>query len=239
MSDAITLDTVRVFESDAAVLQFPVTARLTSFGLRPGAMSIRSSGTEHWPMVPVSAGEEPAQSATLWVFLRIDGQWCATGAERLRPTQTNGDKPEGEVSTLVGSDWLYDPNRWRQMAGYNPKPGERVGVMVVAGSTRSDNNTPVRERSNLLLIEWPDARGANPCRVVWDEMAPTAPPGTSPTSVDVPAAGSDGSVAAGTVASSLPALDVAARLEALERAVKALELEQQAIRAALSAPPPK
>jgi hypothetical protein len=69
------------------------------------------------------------------------------------------------------------------MAGYQPVAGESVGVMVVAGSTRSDHQTPVEARTNVLEIAWPDAQGENPARVVWREGS-TAPPVPGPTPDD-------------------------------------------------------
>ena len=41
------------------------------------------------------------------------------------------------------------------MTGYVPPPGQLVGFMVVAGSTRSDNNVAVRERSGVVLVQFP------------------------------------------------------------------------------------
>lgn len=151
----------QVYGSDPACLDFPETARLLSWGLVPGTMSIATSGCERWPPVSIDDGP-PSQSGTLWVLEQINGLWCATGAERLRPEQLNGDKPSGEPPTVIGVDWLYDPSRWGPMAGYNPRPGEVIGVMIVAGSTRSDNQTPLNARTNPLWIHWPAAQGANP-----------------------------------------------------------------------------
>ena len=192
---------VRVVGSSPAVLGFPATATFDAFGLVPGSMTIRTSGTGHWPAVAIESGGAPVQSGTLWVFLNIGGQWYATGAERLRPTQVNGGKPEGSPTDLIGAGWLYDVNRWGPMANYNPAAGEIVGVMVAAGSTRSDNNTPVKERTNILAIHWPGAAGANPATVVWSEgetplpdppVPPTPPvpppvvPPVSPPTVELP-----------------------------------------------------
>ena len=42
---------VQVLGSDPSVLTFPRTARLDAFGLVPGTMAIRTSGTENWPEV--------------------------------------------------------------------------------------------------------------------------------------------------------------------------------------------
>jgi hypothetical protein len=116
--------------------------------------------------VAIDESGVPSQSATLWVLEQIGGIWYATGAERLRPEQLNGDKPSGQPPTVIGHDWLYDPARWGPMAYYNPAPGEIMGVMLVAGSTRSDNQTPLKARTNPLWIHWPSAQGLNPAQEV-------------------------------------------------------------------------
>lgn len=156
-----------VYGSNPACLDFPATGVFHAFGFMPGFMTIQTTGTEHWPMVDID-GNGPSQSGTLWVLESINGLWHATGAERLRPEQLNGDKPEGSPATAIGEDWLYDPMRWGPMAGVNPRPGEIVGLLVVAGSTRSDDQTPLNARTNPLWVHWPSSAGANPCDRVTD-----------------------------------------------------------------------
>jgi hypothetical protein len=41
------------------------------------------------------------------------------------------------------------------MSGYVPHPGEWVAFMIVAGSTRADNQTPVMERTDAVVIPFP------------------------------------------------------------------------------------
>lgn len=150
----INRSSVRVVGSNAECLQFPMTVQLQDVTFSPGTMRIRSTGAPTWPMVPVNPGEEPVQAATLWVFLRINDVWYATGAERLRPTQINGNKPAAKIDTIIGEDWLYDKSRWGIMTGYNPESHEAVGFMLVSGSTRSDDTPTVKERSNIVVMEW-------------------------------------------------------------------------------------
>lgn len=209
--------------SDPSVLAFPRTARFESFGVgvpsapgrTDGYIDVRTSGTDHWPAVPVPPYTDPSQSGTLWIFERIGGRCYATGAERLRPTQLNGHKPQGSAGDLIGTGWLYDVNRWGPMAGRNPQPGERIGLMVAAGSTRSDNNTPVRERTDVIEIVWPGAAGRDPVEIVWreGENAPPAAPGPSQTSTAPPAGPT---VDQGTIAA------LAAQVTALTGTVEAI-----------------
>lgn len=217
----IDLSQVKVLGGAAGVLQFPASARLTSFGIVPNAMEIRTTGTESWSPVPLDANGT-TQLATLWVFLFVNGQWCAAGAERLRPSQVNGVKPVAEpaaggLSTLVGNGWLYDVNRWHEMANYNPKPGEAVGVMVVAGSTRSDDKTPTRARTQVIVVEWPGSAGANPMKVLWQEGQPAAEPAPNepPPVPEEPA----------TEPANPPALDLSALVAATDRQTAAIEAQ--------------
>ena len=156
MPDAIDLSTV-TYHNSPDVSGWPITTELTVLRLRPGNMHLEFSKQGQWPPVPLDTA---LQEATFWVFLNIDGQWHGTGAERLRPSQR--DKPEDQkVSNYIAESWLYDANRWGPMAGYRPRVGELVGVMVTAGDQRGADKTNVRERSSVVLVKWPDDSGAD------------------------------------------------------------------------------
>lgn len=133
------------------VRSFAVTSDITDFGFRPDTMFIDHTRRGQWPPV-VIAPDGTTQEATVWIFFRIGGVWYGTGGERLRPNQTQ--KQLTKVSD-IGPGWLYDPNRWGPMTNYVPAVGDYVGVMVVAGSTRSDANSPVQERTKVSLFQWP------------------------------------------------------------------------------------
>ncbi|MFO0624579.1 MAG: NBR1-Ig-like domain-containing protein [Polyangiales bacterium] len=130
---------------------FAVTSRLTALGFRPGTFRIDHTRRGMWPPVTI-ADDGTTQEATVWVFFHIDGTWYGTGGERLRPNQTEKSL---ENPSLLATDWFYDRNRWGVLTGYVPSPGELVGFMVVAGSTRADDRTPVRERTNVALVPFP------------------------------------------------------------------------------------
>lgn len=67
------------------VLVWPVTSQITSIGFSPGTFSINHTRRGQWPPVVISS-DGTQQEVTIWVFFRINGQWHATGAERLRPS---------------------------------------------------------------------------------------------------------------------------------------------------------
>lgn len=169
----INRNEVNVVASPARCLHFPVGCNLKSVGIKPDTLSIRSEGTGNWPMVSIEEGAEPSQAGTLWLFLNINKRWYATGAVRLRPNQTNGDKPNVDNLNVVIQDWLYDPSRWGIMSGYVPTVGESVGFMLVSGDTRSNGEqTTLNVRSNILEVQW---LTGIPMKVVWDELADLIP----------------------------------------------------------------
>jgi hypothetical protein len=130
---------------------FAITSQITSVEFSPGNLHVDHTMRGQWPGV-VIAPDGTLQEATIWVFFKINGAWYGTGGERLRPNQT--DKGLTKPSD-IGPGWLYDPNRWGVMTNYVPQVGELVGFMVVAGSTRSDNNVIVQERTGVVLYPFP------------------------------------------------------------------------------------
>jgi hypothetical protein len=125
-----------------------VTSQITQLGFANHMIYLNHTKLGQWPGVDIGGA---LQESTLWVFFKINGQWYATGAERWRPNQTEKTLYS---PTDISTGWFYN-NNWSPMWNYIPSPGEQVGFMVVAGSTRLDNNAPVHERSNILLIPWP------------------------------------------------------------------------------------
>jgi hypothetical protein len=163
--DGFDLGSVTVVGSPD-VRGWPVTSRITSLAFRPGTIHLDHTRRGTWPPV-VIAPDGTTQESTLWVFFHINGRWSGTGAERWRPSQT--DKALTKPSD-IGPGWLYDPSRWGPMANYVPRPGELVGFMVAAGSTRSDANVAVAERSAVILIPFPaDGQVAQYPPFAWEE----------------------------------------------------------------------
>jgi hypothetical protein len=177
MPRPFTFSGVRVIGSPADALELSTEGiTLDSIAFTGQSMEIRSRGTEGWPAIPIDETGNPVQAATLWVFLKIVGVWYATGAERLRPNQLNGSKPEGSPHNLIGDGWLYDPNRWDVMAKYNPVDGEEVGFMLVSGSTRSDDRMTVKQRSPVIVVNWRTHGSPEPLTVVWRDAWFTGAP---------------------------------------------------------------
>jgi hypothetical protein len=131
---------------------WPVTSQITSIGFRPGTFHIDHTLRGQWPPVVIDPNDGTEQEATVWVFFYIGDRWYGTGGERLRPGQF---EKELTHASDIGPGWLYDANRWGPMTNYIPQPGELVGFMIAAGSTRSDDHVAVQERTAVVLIPFP------------------------------------------------------------------------------------
>ena len=147
-TDFDALGYVQIVGGSPDVRGWAITSRITSLRFDPGNIHLEHTRLGQWPGVDIGGA---LQESTLWVFFRIGGQWYATGGERWRVGQT--DK-ELSAPSAIGPGWFYGP-QWAPMTNYVPVPGELVGFMVVAGSTRADNRAPVQERSPILMIPFP------------------------------------------------------------------------------------
>ena len=221
MTDALDFADVQI-HSSPDVRAWPITSEITELGLRPSTLHIRHTKEGVWPPVPY---ETTTQQATLWVFVKIDGKWHGTGAERIRPQQT--DKPEPDRVSQWVKEWLYNPQMWGPMANYLPQPGELVGFMLTAGIQRVGDSAIIRERTSIVLVPYPDDRGAtfppfaslhppqpaeppSPPPAPVDNTTPAAPP--TPTTPEVPAAA---------------ALALFAKLDAIHDAIVKQSAQQQ------------
>jgi hypothetical protein len=140
---------------------------LTAVGFRPGVFHIDYTHKEQWAPYAIDIGGDGTfQAGTAWIFFYINGQWYGTGGERLRPNQTEKSL---DNASRVGEDWFYS-DAWGIMHNYRPAPGEMVGFMVTQGLHRAANESPLQERSNLVLIPFPaDGVDAYNSQIVWSE----------------------------------------------------------------------
>lgn len=142
------LGSVTIVGGSPDVRSWPVTSTITSITFSPGTFHIDHTKRGQWPGVDIGGA---LQDSTIWMFENINGRWYGTGAERLRPGQT--DKGLTRASDIA-TGWFYNAF-WAPMTGYVPQVGETVGFMITAGSTRADSNAPVKERSGIVLIPFP------------------------------------------------------------------------------------
>ena len=140
-------------------------------------LSKRDDGS--WPDVTPPGWDGPLEY-TLGIAENIGGQWYASAAIQFwRGLPASGGNVAQDVSTQkqcfafgygstcqIAKNWYYD-GRWGNLAGYQPKTGELIGVFVVAGNVRGvtdGSQSPVQERSNVVLVPMPDFNGFSPAR---------------------------------------------------------------------------
>jgi hypothetical protein len=96
------------------------------------------------------AGWDGALQYTLGLCFFINKAWHCSAAIQFWHER---DLTEGGDVDLVWADWFFD-ERWGEMKNYQPKPGEIVGVFVVAGNVRDAPSIAVKERSNVQFTPW-------------------------------------------------------------------------------------
>jgi hypothetical protein len=91
--------------------------------------------------------------------LNINSRWYCSAVVEF----WHGLDEAGGPANQVAQNWFYDPGRWAPMTGHQPAPGETVGFFVCAGDCRNNTKgdlSPVKERSNVVLIKYPGNTGA-------------------------------------------------------------------------------
>lgn len=161
----IPIDKIRVVNGPDDVFGFPATAEITDLGFRSGGLRIVHTKQGLWPPVDIdnkTTSPDDDQEATLWVILRVNGEWCAAGMERLRPRQT--DKPEPNDPRGFVAEWVSGRN-FGPFNGHVPQDNDPIGFMVVAGSTRLGALFTVKERSKVIEMTYPPVAGTRPAWV--------------------------------------------------------------------------
>jgi hypothetical protein len=120
----------------------------------------KKSGAGRWPDNLTPGWDGPLQYS-VGVCCKVNGQWV--GAAPIEswfdhqplglggPVTTQNVDNSGKGQFAL--NWFYNPT-WGPLNGYNPKPGEVIGVFVAAGDCRNNFN-PVKERSNIVLLALP------------------------------------------------------------------------------------
>lgn len=156
------LNAVRFVGGSPDIRNWAITSEITRIEFTNGRIYIDHTKRCQWPGVDIGGA---LQEATIFIFENINGQWYGTGGERLRPCQ---DWKELSRPSDIATGWFYSPY-WAPFTGNVPRPGEVVGFMISAGSTRADNNAPVHERSGVVLIPFPSDAGGSYPPFLWRE----------------------------------------------------------------------
>ena len=183
-SDAgATLDPHQVtfFDNPPNLADWPETTQITDVEFQYMGMDgvhvefSRQDGPGSWPDVTPPGWGGPLEY-TLGFAELIGGQWYASAAiEFWRGLPAAGGNVAEDTVTVgpcmqfgqgsscqVAKNWYYD-GRWGSLAGYQPATGEMIGVFVVAGNLRGvtdGSQSPVQERSNIVLVPMPGFGGA-------------------------------------------------------------------------------
>lgn len=185
MTDDLNVTKLAILNSPD-ITGWPATAQITRLDLTPDGVHIEFTGQNDpaaWPDIPFGQPGDSIQF-TLWIALQIAGTWWAAGCiEFWRGLAKNG----GPVDQYA-KNWYYDPNRWTPMTGHQPAPGEKVGFLITSGDARhQDQGVGVHERSNIVVIDFPDAAGRSYTWPVEGAPAPApVPPPAEPPPVSPP-----------------------------------------------------
>jgi hypothetical protein len=160
--DAIDLSQTTILNSPRDLASWPATAAITRLDLRASGVHVEFSkkdGAGRWPDITPPGWAGPLQY-TLGMALNIDGRWYASA-----PIEYwNGLDVAGGPPSQYALNWFYDPARWAPMTYHQPAVGEMIGFFVCAGDCRNRSDasaSPVRERSNVVLVPMPTDGGAS------------------------------------------------------------------------------
>jgi hypothetical protein len=177
----LDLHQATIFDNPANLADWPVTTLITDVEFQyQGADGVhvefsKRDGTGSWPDV-TPPGWTGSLEYTLGMAEYINGQWYASAAIQFwRGLPASGGNVAQDTVTMgqctafgagstcqIAKNWYYD-GRWGNLAGYQPATGEIIGIFVVAGNVRGvtdGSQSPVQERSNVVLMPFPPLAGA-------------------------------------------------------------------------------
>jgi hypothetical protein len=151
-----------------AFTSWPVTTQITRLEFRATGVHVEFSkrdGDGRWPDVTPPGWQGPLQFC-LGIAMLIDGAWHVTapiqfwfGLDGSGGNVGDSRARDNGITGTIHGDWCYS-GEWGPMQR-QPAPGERVGFFVVAGNVRGvDDVVSVCERSNVVVVPFPDVHGA-------------------------------------------------------------------------------
>lgn len=159
--DALNLKGAIILNNPPDLASWPVTTTITALDIRPTGIHVEFSkreGAGRWPNVTPPGWDGPLQY-TLGMAQFINGQWYASAPIQFWHGLDESGGPPGEIR----KNWFYDASRWGPLSVHQPAVGEKVGFFVVAGNVRNlldeGSQSPVRERSNVVVVPMPGSAG--------------------------------------------------------------------------------
>jgi len=162
----IDLHSVALYSNPSGLADWPVTTTLTEVDFTSAGVALQFSkmdGSGRWPDVTPPGWGGPLQY-TIGMVECIGGAWYASAViEVWYGLPAAGGNVA--LDNQVAMNWYYDPVRWGMLAGRQPATGETIGIFVAAGNLRNITaddpaQSPVMERSNVVLVPMPDVSGA-------------------------------------------------------------------------------
>ena len=140
------------------VAYWPITTRITALDFRADGLAVyfgKRDGAGRWPDV-VPAGWDGPIEYTVWMVVKINGQWVTSGGVEY----WNGLERQGGPPSMFTRNWYYSEGVWGPLATRQPSVGEQVGFFVTAGDQRAKDVRAVTERSNVVVVPFPSDAGA-------------------------------------------------------------------------------
>jgi hypothetical protein len=147
---------------------WPATTEITRLECRTNGVYVEFSkkdGPGRWPDI-VPPGWDGALEYCLGLAMLIDGVWHVSAPIQfwngLTVAGGNVGDPSVRDNGIAGTihgDWFYS-GEWGPLQR-QPAHGEQIGFFVVAGNVRGVNDAvSVQERSNVVVVPFPDVNGA-------------------------------------------------------------------------------
>jgi hypothetical protein len=164
--DELDLHSVTLYSNPPDLADWPVTTSLTEVDFTNDGVALafsKQDGANRWPDVIPPGWDGPLQY-TLGMVECINGAWHGSAViEFWYGLPASGGNIA--LDNQVAMNWYYDAVRWGLLAGRQPATGETIGIFVAAGNLRNITTddaaqSPVMERSNVVLVPMPDVNGA-------------------------------------------------------------------------------
>jgi hypothetical protein len=172
---------VTLYSNPPDLTNWPITTTLTEVDFVSGGLALTFAKKEppnRWPDVTPPGWGGPLQY-TIGMVECIGGHWYGSAVvEVWYDLPSAGGNVPSDIVTMgpctsfgygstcqIAKNWYYDTGRWGMLAGRQPATGETIGVFIAAGNLRdvpTDDpaQSPVMERSNIVLMPMPDFSGS-------------------------------------------------------------------------------
>jgi len=135
---------------------WPETAKITHIDLTGDRVIVdfdRRLSSDHWPESSDGYGAGGTTQYTLGLCARLgDGRYHCSAVVHF---WLGRELEAGGGVWTINADWFYGA-QWGDLQGYQPQPGEMVGLFVGQGTLRlnTSGSDTYKERSNVQFVPW-------------------------------------------------------------------------------------